>query len=309
MNPVHWRRVRLVGGAALLTVLLWRVGTGPFLDGVRTVDPGTLAVGAGVALATTVCCAWRWTLVARGLGATLSLRSAVAAYYRSQLLNTVLPAGVVGDVDRGVRHGLGAVVAERAAGQVVQVGAALVVLVLVPSPLRAALPTLLVAAAVLAAVAVVLLRARPGGGESAGARALRHARRTVRDGLLPAWPAVVLTSLLAVVGHVATFVVAARAAGTPGSLVELLPLSLLVLLAMAVPFNVAGWGPREGVAAWAFGAAGLGAGQGVSAAVVYGLVVLVASLPGAGVLTVDWLRRRPAGRSAVPTAARVALHG
>ena len=310
MSPVRWRCARLVGGAGLLAVLLWRLGTGPFLDGARTVDPGTLAVGAALALATTVCCAWRWSLVARGLGTALPLRTAVAAYYRSQLINTVLPAGVVGDVHRGVRHGLSAVVAERAAGQVVQVGVALVVLVVVPSPVRSSLPVLVGAAAVVVALAVVLVRARPGGGDSAGARALRHARRTVCDGLLPAWSAVGLASLLAVAGHVATFEVAARAAGATASPVQLLPLSLLVLLAMAVPFNVAGWGPREGVAAWAFGAAGLGAAQGVSAAVVYGLVVLVASLPGALVLAVDALRRRPVAEAEAPVAgARVVVHG
>ena len=37
--------------------------------------------------------------------------------------------------------------------------------------------------------------------------------------------------------------------------------------AMRIPLNVAGWGPREGVAAWAFAAAGLGAAQGSTAAV------------------------------------------
>ncbi|MGH2891735.1 MAG: hypothetical protein ACRDPM_00510, partial [Solirubrobacteraceae bacterium] len=50
------------------------------------------------------------------------------------------------------------------------------------------------------------------------------------------------------------------------------------------------WGPREGVTAWAFGAAGLGAQRGVAAAVVYGVLVLVASLPGAVVLVVAWFR-------------------
>jgi glycosyltransferase 2 family protein len=60
---------------------------------------------------------------------------------------------------------------------------------------------------------------------------------------------------------------------------------------MTLP-SVAGWGPREGVAAWAFGAAGLGAGQGVATAVVYGVMVLVASLPGAAVLLVGWFRHR-----------------
>ena len=33
-----WTWARLVGGAAVIGVLTWRVGTGPFLDGVRSVD-------------------------------------------------------------------------------------------------------------------------------------------------------------------------------------------------------------------------------------------------------------------------------
>jgi hypothetical protein len=71
----------------------------------------------------------------------------------------------------------------------------------------------------------------------------------------------------------------------------LLPLALLVLVAMGVPANVAGWGPREGTAAWAFGAAGLGADQGVAIAVSYGVLALVASLPGAAVLVAAGHRR------------------
>jgi hypothetical protein len=110
----------------------------------------------------------------------------------------------------------------------------------------------------------------------------------------------VAASLLAVAGHVTTFLVAARAAGTTASPWAVLPLTLLVLPAMALPFNVAGWGPREGVAAWAFGAAGLGAAHGVSVAVVYGVMVLVATLPGVVVVAVSWLRV-PGVRPATPT--------
>jgi hypothetical protein len=101
-----------------------------------------------------------------------------------------------------------------------------------------------------------------------------------------------------VAGHLATFLIAARTAGAVASPARLLPLALLALVAMSVPTNIAGWGPREGVAAWAFGVAGLGAGLGVTTAVVFGVMVLVASLPGAGVLLVDWLRRDPAPTSA-----------
>ena len=69
----------------------------------------------------------------------------------------------------------------------------------------------------------------------------------------------------------------------------MLPLAMVVLLAMSVPTNIGGWGPREGVAAWLFAAAGLGAAQGLGVAAVYGVLVLAASLPGAAVLAITWL--------------------
>jgi hypothetical protein len=115
-------------------------------------------------------------------------------------------------------------------------------------------------------------------------------------------PLVALASALAVTGHVLTFLVAARTAGATASAGRLVPLALVVLVGMGVPMNVAGWGPREGVAAWVFGAAGLGAQTGLSTAVVYGVLVLVASLPGAGVVVVASLRRRRTSAGAGPPA-------
>jgi hypothetical protein len=79
---------------------------------------------------------------------------------------------------------------------------------------------------------------------------------------------------------------------------ELLPLALLVLQGAALP-NVGGWGPREGVTAWAFAAAGLGASLGLATAVAYGVLAFVASLPGAVVLVAAELRV-PARLEGVP---------
>ena len=296
-----WRWARLAAAAATLAVLVWRLGTGPFLDGLRTVDGGALAAAAGLAVLTTVCCAWRWRIVARGLGVDLPLGTAVAAYYRSLFLNVTLPGGVVGDVHRGISHGrdtsdvgrgLRAVAWERSAGQVVQVVLTVAVLLVVPSPVRAAMP--LVALALLAAAAGVALaaRVRPAAGRSRWARLRSAAARDLRDGLLArrAWPAIALASALVVAGHAVTFLIAARTAGATAPLSRMLPLALLVMLAAALP-NVGGWGPREGVTAWAFAAAGLGASRGVATAVVYGVMVFVASLPGAAVLVAAWVRR------------------
>ena len=127
-----------------------------------------------------------------------------------------------------------------------------------------------------------------------------RAATDLREGLLArrAWPGIVLASVLVVVGHAVTFLIAARAAGSVASTVRMLPLAVLVLLAAGVPTNIAGWGPREGVAAWVFGVAGLGAAQGVATAVVYGVMVLVATLPGAVVLLVASLHRDPPARGA-----------
>jgi glycosyltransferase 2 family protein len=293
---IAWRWARVVATAGTLAVLVWSLGTGPFLDGLRTVDGGALAAAAGLAVLTTVCCAWRWRIVARGLGVDLPLGAAVAAYYRSVFLNVTMPGGVVGDVHRGISHGrdtrdvgrgLRAVAWERSAGQVVQVVLTVAVLLVVPSPVQSAMP--LVVLALLAAAAGVALaaRRRPPVGRSRWARLRRAAARDLRDGLLAgrAWAAIALTSALVVAGHAVTFLIAARTAGATAPLSQLLPLAMLVMLAAALP-NVAGWGPREGVTAWAFAAAGLGASLGVATAVVYGVMVFAASLPGAVALAV-----------------------
>jgi uncharacterized membrane protein YbhN (UPF0104 family) len=259
-----------------------------------------MAAAAGLAVLTTVGCAWRWCLVARGLGVDLPLPTAVAAYYRSLFLNLTLPGGVLGDVHRGVRHGrdagdvglgLRVVAWERSAGQVVQVILTLLVLLLLPSPVHAAMPVAAAAVVVLVLSAVLLSRTRPNDGPSRWARTLRAAGPDLRDGLLArrAWPGIVIASAVVVAGHSATFVIAARAAGSTESPSRLLPLAMLVLLAMVLP-SVGGWGPREGAAAWVFGAAGLGAALGIATAVVYGVLVFVACLPGGVVLVVAWFR-------------------
>ena len=322
--------VRWSAGAMIVGVIVWRLGTGPFVHGLHAVDGRSLALAAGIGFVTTVCAAWRWHLVARGLGVAVPLPAATAAYYRSQLLNTVLPGGVLGDVDRAVRHGshvgdvgrgLRAVAWERSAGQFVQLVFGLLVLLLLPSWVPTWLP-LVVAAAVVGALGCgLVLRGRPPRGASRGARAFRAAASDIHDSLLARHmgPGIALASVVVVAGHLATLLLAARTAGATTPTVQLLPLSMLVLLATAVPTNIGGWGPREGVAAWAFGAAGLGAAQGVATATVYGLLSLAAISPGVPLIVAAWLwrRRSPAdvssqeflsGPDRVPAAARSESH-
>lgn len=289
-----------LAGVVILGVLLWRMGTGAVLDGLRRIDAATLLLGLGIGAVTTVFSAWRWALVARGLKIRLPLGPAVADYYRSLFLNAALPGGILGDVHRAVRHGqstgdvgrgVRAVVLERTAGQLVLAVAGVTILLTLPSPVMADVRHFapLAALGAVGALAVGLALRMNSSASRRGGR-VRAALAEAREGLLSRrnGPGVALSSAVVLAGHLATFVVAARAAGSAAPVLTLLPLAVLALLAMGVPLNVGGWGPREGITAWAFGAAGLGASTGLAVAVVYGVLSFAAALPGLVVLLARW---------------------
>jgi glycosyltransferase 2 family protein len=246
--------VRVATALAVLALLAWQLGSGPFVDGLRATSPWAVLAALIVTAGTTWCCALRWSLVSARVGEKVTLRTAYAAYYRSQLVNATVPGGVVGDVHRAVRHGWRGVVWERGLGQLVQVS--VVGSLLLPGGWR------------WVGLAVVALVAVAGG-------------------------AVLLLSALAVAGHLLVFVVAATSVGVELAPLQLLPIGALVLLGSAIPLNVAGWGPREGVAAWAFAAFGSTAAVGLTVSVTYGVLAMVATLPGLLVLepSTGWRRR------------------
>ena len=295
--------LRLAAGVTVLWFLLRLVGAVPFENGLRAVTwPAVVAAVALTAL-TTACSAWRWRVVARALGIGIGLPGAIGAYYRSLFLNSVLVGGVIGDVHRAVTHGrragdvalgLRAVAWERLWGQVIQAVVTAVVLLTLPSPVRPALPYVLAGLAGLAGCAALVVRGAARGGRSRLARTARAVSEDLRCGLLAAdvWPQLTLASVLVVAGHTATFVIAARVAGSTAPVGELLALLMVVQVAVVIPLSIGGWGLREGAAAWAFGAAGLGAASGVTIATLYAVLMLAAVSPGACLLLRDAVRRR-----------------
>src|SRR5438067_7876222 len=206
---------RLGASALVFAVLIWRVGTGPFLNGFRTIDGGALAAAAGLAVLSTVAYAWRWKIVAAGLGVDLSLPAAVAAYYRSMFLNATLPGGIVGEVHRWAGQGgdvqdlgraLRSVAWERFAGQLVQILLTVIVLLALPSPVHSFMPLAAIAVVVAVFGLVLVARARPDGTRSAWARLLSGAAGDIRNGLIArrAWLGIAGASALGVGAHVVT---------------------------------------------------------------------------------------------------------
>jgi uncharacterized membrane protein YbhN (UPF0104 family) len=243
--------LRVVAGLAVLGLLAWRLGAGPFLDGLRATTWWAVLVALVLTAGTTWCVALRWSLVSARVGQRVPPRTAYVAYYRSQLVNATVPGGVVGDVERALRHGWRGVVWDRVLGQAVQV----------------------------ALVGALLL---PGGWRWVGLTAILL--------VVLAGGAALVLSTLAVAGHLLVFLVAAASVGVDLSPLQLLPIGALVLLGSAIPLSVAGWGPREGVAVWAFTAFGAPAALGLTVAVSFGVLATLATLP--GLLT---LRRRRDG--------------
>jgi hypothetical protein len=186
-----------------------------------------------------------------------------------------------------------AVAWERLWGQVVQAGLTAVLLLTLPSPVRPALPYALAGIAAVAGAAALVMRGAARRGRSRLARTVKAASVDLRGQLLvpQIWPRLVLASVLVVAGHTATFVIAARVAGCTAPLGELVALLMVVQVAGSLPLTVGGWGPREGAAAWAFAAAGLGAATGITVATLYAVLMLAAVAPGAGLLLGDLARR------------------
>ncbi len=297
--------LRLLISAGLLAALLSWLEPERLAAEVGSLAPAWLLLALALSVPQVALSAWRWRLTARSLGMPLPMGTAVAEYYLATFLNQILPGGVLGDAARAWRHGRRqadaqrsrgawhAVLIERVSGQLALALLALAALTASPKlrdgllggleqalaaapdpgtvPLWAGLAT-----AILLATLAALRWVEP----------LRDFARDLRRSLLAngVWRRQAIVSLLVATSYVAVYFCCARALGIGTDASLLLPLIPLVLLAMAAPVSVAGWGVREGAAALLWWLAGLPPAQGVAISIAYGLVVLLSSLPGALVL-------------------------
>lgn len=311
-----WLRLtaRSLVGLGVLIAVVAQVGSAPFLHGLLSIDLRVIAVTLVLSVAATVAAAWRWRVIAGRLGVGLRFTEAVGLYYRSQFLNTVLPGGVFGDVQRAVVQGRSAgnvpqaaraVVIERTVGQVVQI--TLAVIVLAGFGLEFGGYLLPALTAMLAVLVVAVL-----GAAATSPRLRRRLRRELRElsagiGSPGAFAHVVIASIVVVGCHVATLGVAVAAVGANVPPLRLAALALVILIAGSIPLNIGGWGPREGIAGWTFAVAGLGASTGVAASALFGVLAMIAVAPGL-VLAVTSAVRRARTPATAPTLVLAGTH-
>jgi glycosyltransferase 2 family protein len=269
-------------------VLVQRFGLEAFRPALAVVAPVPLAAALLLGAVAVAANAARWRIVLQGAGLPLGRREAVTEYYRSSVLNVVLPGGVAGDAlrawrqrgvaPRGWQPAAVSVVGERAAGLFLLLAGGAVVLAATAQVYPAAV------AAVVACLAWVV--SRP---------SLRRLSRRDQAAVW-GWSALALSALLGL-----TFVVAATM-GVADSAGVVAALGLALLAGAAVPLNLGGWGPREAATALAATMLGVPPAVGVAFAAGYGLLATVSVLPG---LLVLWTNR--AHRSVDSAAGQVEL--
>ncbi|WP_166259560.1 lysylphosphatidylglycerol synthase transmembrane domain-containing protein [Marinobacter salicampi] len=306
LKPAWQLALRWVLTLGLLGAVVVYLDTEALVVRLGQLSPGIVALALAITVVQVVVSAWRWRYTSARLGLELPLGPAIGEYYLATFLNQLLPGGVMGDVNRAWRHGrdsrkqvsaANAVLIERFSGQLVMAAVSAVLLVawwpfsagavsetsvnsLEPGQgwLVFTVPAILIAGGLIG-----LIFRRP------LIRYLYHLRADLTRSLL-VWPVVAVqigASLVVVGSYLAVFLLLAWGLAEPGTgfpWQTLLPLSAALLLAMALPVTVAGWGVREGMAAVLWPLAGLAPEQGVALSVAYGLLVLVSSLPGAVVL-------------------------
>ncbi|CAM3906681.1 UPF0104 family protein [Vreelandella rituensis] len=291
MSGLFWRPVASL--IVLAGLFLW-VSPQQVFQEIRGLAPAWVILALVLSGGQVALSAWRWWLTARCLKVPLGYAHALKEYYLGLLVNQLLPGGVVGDAGRAWRHAQHsrargsawrAVIIERTSGQMAVV--ILTLAALLASPVwHAVLGSVgLVVLLALSALLIVALRwglRKSRLSQHGGPRWWQALRQDIQNGLLRPgiWPQQLGASLLVVFSYGLVMLCAARAIGADISSTTLLALTPPLLLAMLIPFSIAGWGLREGAAAAVWALVGLPPAQGVAISLAYGVLVLLASLPG-----------------------------
>jgi len=315
---------KLVVTAALLGVLLARTSPADIAQRLGAVGPGIVSAAIGLHLLAVLAVGVRWRIVLEELGAAAQVHQAVQFTLVGGFFNQVLPSGMGGDAFRvwyargfGLSTGraLASVLVDRIFGlfaitAIVVAGVPFVLWMDVPGTFiaaAAAAVTLLVAGiAVFLSLDIfqrplerALQRVAPTRLRGLALRAAAGAAWTARNNraMLRTWPRGAVAMGISIgcqllVGFVVYLLL--RSMEQSVALVSVLFLFPFVQLLSMLPISFAGWGLREGAMVVAFRFVGVPAEVALGASILYGICLLISSLPGA----VIWLalRRRAAGR-------------
>lgn len=287
--------IKLLVTVLFLAILVTQVDLVSVRDRLVQARPGLLVTAVAVLVCLAVPQALRWRSILRHCQVRFPVSQAIAVTWASWFFSQALPSTVGGDAYRiwfANRRGADLV---RATGSVVldrfSAVIALLILLLVTLPwwtrsfesrsLLAGLGVLTVAIGVACALVLVAEkhpnRFLPQFLREPVARLSRMAIDAFRG--LDALRIIGLAASIHL-GTAVTVWLLARSIAAPVDFVQVLVLMPVVLMISTVPISIAGWGIREGAMVAVFGLAGMPSDYALSLSVLYGLSLLVASLPG-----------------------------
>lgn len=313
-----WRRwgawlVRLSISVGLLWLVLRHVDGAALWKTAYSVTPLWLVAAVIFVLLQNLINAVRWQAIAQLIGGQrLPLGQILRIYYAALFVNLFMPGTVGGDafrIWRAFDAGLplatatNSVLLERSLsilGLIVMIGAGLPGLRLLMGDNVAGAFALVVGVGVTGIVGLTALHHMPSAwlGSAIGRRFGAFAADLRRVLMHPSKCASALA--LAIAAHamtVAAFYALTRGVGGSMGVIDALIVLPPVLLAIALPISIAGWGVREGAIVAGFAPLGIDAETAVLVSILVGLLNMAISLPGAAFLTV---RKKTEDRPILP---------
>jgi glycosyltransferase 2 family protein len=303
---------KIAVSAALLAVLLSRLGAATVLDVVGGASKALLAVGGLALIGQTAISALKWRVLLTGQGQHVGYLPLFSIYLIGNFINLFMPSVAGGDAYRAVwlrKHtrtiaaALPSIIVERASGLAALVAIAAVGITLLNAPTRAAY---VLAALAVAAVAAYLALVYP-----IAARIVTLPRQKFFNstGVLsdvlrasrPSWTFLLVVSLSFVfqLNTVLINWLYASSMDLSVTLLQLLIIVPIVYLVEMIPISLNGVGVREGTFTLLFAQMGLPPEEGLALGLTITLMRYVVGLVGGSLFTISLLRR-PAAAGTSP---------
>jgi glycosyltransferase 2 family protein len=296
---------------ALLAVLFSRQSVFSLLREMVSVDPRALIAAIVLFSASLFVIGLRWSAILEALGHSVGAVTTIPLVFVGQFFSQMLPSGVGGDVARAwLARGRGVRLSAAISSVAVDRISGLISLLIIGT---AGLPELYRvdhAQIAFAGISLVLLAGYCGCGlifaldrlpkglhRFTAVRALSHIAKDVRATVLRPKVAFQVMGYSFVIQSAIVVVVfiLARGLAIQVSMLSCLLVVTLSNLLQALPISIAGWGLREGTFVTGFGLFGMAQSDALALSLVFGLIVLLTSLPG----SVIWLVQKPSRAEAL----------
>lgn len=295
--------LKLMVTAGLFGLLFHQVPMAEVKEKFVNIDMFYVVLGLSAYTLSTFVSALRWCHIARSLNVDLPYAKSLKLYYLGSFFNQLLPSGMGGDAVKAVAlaktsthktKAVHSVILERLAG----LGVLLLLVAVFSLYIVSVLPALsallwpLLALAFCGFVVLIYVMNKPE--RLPQIKALSFVRKFLEDVRLSFFSSVrgfvfqFLSSLVVQMLSILVLYAAALSIGISISFMAVCALAPMLFLLLVLPISLAGWGLREGVAVSLFASAGLMTSvDALSMSLIFGVLVMLASLPGGLVL---WMR-------------------